>query len=90
MLIPHPESDMKLNILVLGSELIEILKRRCKGDKYVLVENVLTDFLKDDEQRTPDLFMYTLFFLYSVGLIDHSSYKIKLTPQKVIQTNIFD
>lgn len=90
MLIPHPESDMKLNVMVLGSEVIKILKTRCKGEKYVLVESILTDFLKGDERRTPDLFMYSLLFLYSVGLIERRGYKIKLTPQVVEQTKLFD
>lgn len=90
MLIPHPESDMKLNIMVLGSELIEILRKRGKKNNYVLVENILTDFLKEDERRTPDLFIYSLLFLYSVGLIDQRGYKIKLTPQMPEKTNLFD
>lgn len=90
MIIPHPESDMKLNVMVLGSELIKILTKRGKREKYVLVENVMTDFLKEDERRTPDLFIYSLLFLYSVGLIDHRGYKIKLTPHVPKQTKLFD
>lgn len=90
MIIPHPENDMKLNVMVLGSEVIEILKTRGKGDKYVLVENILIDFLKGDERRTPDLFMSSILFLYSVGLIDQRGYKIKLTPQIAKQIKLFD
>lgn len=90
MIIPHPESEMKLNVMVLGSELIKILTKRGKGDRYVLIENILTDFLKEDGRRTPDLFMYSLLFLYSVGLIDHRGYKIKLTPYVEKQTKLFD
>lgn len=90
MLIPHPESDMRLNVMILGSELIKILKKRGKGEGYVLVENILSDFLKEDERRTPDLFLYSLLFLYSVGLIDQRGYKIKLTPRIAVQTNLFD
>jgi hypothetical protein len=90
MIIPHPESDMKLNVMVLGSELIRILKKRSKENKYVLVENILADFLKEDERRTPDLFIYSLLFIYSVGLIDQREYKIKLTPHIAVQTNLFE
>jgi hypothetical protein len=90
MIMPHPESDMKLNVMVLGSEVIKILKTRGKGDKYVLVENILTDFLKGDERRTPDLFMVSLLFLFSIGLIDQRGYKIKLTPQIAKQIKLFD
>lgn len=90
MIIPHPESDLKLNVMVLGSEVIKILKTRSNGDKYVLVENILTDFLKGDERRTPDLFIYSLLFLYSVGLIDQRGYKVKLIQQVAKQTKLFD
>jgi hypothetical protein len=90
MIIPHPESDLNLNVMVLGSEVIKILKTRSSGDKYVLVENILIDFLKGDERRTPDLFIFSLLFLYSVGLIDQRGYKVKLTQQVAKQTKLFD
>lgn len=90
MIIPHPESDLKLNVMVLGSELIKILNKRGKGERYILVENVLMDFLKGDERRTPDLFLYSLLFLYSIGLIDQRGYKIKLTPHVFEQAKLFD
>lgn len=90
MIIPHPESDMKLNIMVLGSEIIKIMKSRVKDERYILVENILTDFLKEDERRTPDLFMYSLIFLYSVGLIDQRGYKVKLSPKIRKQRTLFE
>lgn len=90
MILPHPESDMKLNIMVLGSELIAVLKNKNKDDKYVLIENLMTDFLKKDERRTPDLFMNSLVFLYSVGIINLKGYKIKLSRQLSPQIKLFD
>ena len=89
MIIPHPESDLKLNIMVLGAEVIKILQG-ANTDKYILVEKVLTNFLKTDDRRTPDLFIHCLLFLYSVGLIDQKGYKIKLTPQIIEQPNLFN
>jgi hypothetical protein len=89
MIIPHPESDLKLNIMVLGAEVIEILQAS-KSDKYILVEKILTIFLKIDNRRTPDLFIHCLLFLYSVGLIDQKGYKIKLIPQIIEQPNLFN
>jgi hypothetical protein len=89
MIIPHPESDMRLNIMVLGSEIIKNLKSKNKNGTYVLVESILTDFLKEDNRRTPDLFIYSLSFLYMIGLIDHKGYKIKLTPHILEQSTLF-
>ncbi|SDL47198.1 hypothetical protein [Pedobacter antarcticus] len=89
MIIPHPESDLRLNIMVLGAEIIELLKPTIKSNDYILVEKVLSAFLKNDERRTPDLFIHILVFLYSVGLIDHKGYKIKLTPHLTEPLNLF-
>lgn len=90
MIIPHPENDIKLNIMVLGSDIIKIMKSKGKEEKFILVENILNEFLKVDERRTPDLFIYTLVFLYSIGLIDQKGYKIKLIPQITKQPKLFE
>jgi hypothetical protein len=87
MIKPHPESDLNLNILVLGADIINILKG--KKDSYSLVENVLSEFMKKDSRRTPDLFIYSLIFLFSIGVIDQKGYKVKLTPKQVTEFDIF-
>jgi hypothetical protein len=89
MIKPHPESDIRLNIMVLGSEIISILNSKVYKDRYVLVENILSEFLKRDTRRTPDLFLYALIFLYSVGLLEYKGYKIILTPSKEEQLDLF-
>jgi hypothetical protein len=89
MIQSHPESDMRLNLMVLGADIINIMQSKSKKDNYTLVENILVDFLKLDKNRTPDLFIYALLFLYTVGLIDYNGYKIKLTPQLEPQPNLF-
>jgi len=81
MLIPHPESEMKMNIMVLGAELIETLSSKKHVGSFVLLESLMIDFLKVDARRTPDLFLYCLSFLYSIGIIDYKGYKIKLAHQ---------
>ena len=88
MLIPHPEDNLNINLMVLGADIIQILSST-KMNNYVLVENVLMDFLKKDENRTPDLFFNSLVFLYAIGLIDKKDYKIKLTPLINKQTPLF-
>ena len=83
MILPHPESDLNLNLMVVGSDIVEILKKKGKGSGYVLIESILIEFLKGDKRRTPDLFVFSLIFLFSVGLIDRKDYKIKLVSENV-------
>ena len=66
MILPHPESDLSMNIMVLGVDIIKQLKKQ----DFLLLEDVLSDFIKKDTRRTPDLFFDTLTFLYSCGLIE--------------------
>jgi hypothetical protein len=83
MILPHPESDLNLNLMVVGVDIVDILKKNGKDSGYVLIETVLTDFLKRDKKRTPDLFVFSLVFLFSVGLIERKDYKIKLISENV-------
>ena len=85
MILPHPESDLSMNIMVLGIDIIRLLKRQ----KFVLLEDVLTDFVNKDAKRTPDLFLNTLTFLYSCGLIEKKGYKIRLIPRNIGQMELF-
>ncbi|MBL4561034.1 MAG: hypothetical protein JKX79_08630 [Labilibaculum sp.] len=79
MILPHPETDFSTNILVVATDIIKELQ---KHKTSVLLEKVMISFLKKDIKRTPDLFIKSLTFLYSFGLIEYSNYKVKLTPQK--------
>ncbi len=89
MIIPHPEDNLNLNIMVLGADIINTLNSKKYNGKYVLVENLLSTFLKEDEKRTPDLFFNSIVFLYSIGLIDKKDYKIKITPIVNTQKSLF-
>lgn len=89
MIIPHPEDNLNLNITVLGADIITFLSARKHKNNFILIENILLDFLKKDEKRTPDLFFNSLVFLYSIGLIERRDYKIKLTPSVNKQTPLF-
>lgn len=86
MIIPHPESDLKLNVLVLGSELIEYMKRK---NKFVIIEEIMGDFLKKDKKRTPDLFIDTLIFLFLTDIIEYKGYKVRIKKNDFTQTNLF-
>jgi len=86
MILPHPESDLRLNIMVLGADLIEQLK----GQDFVLVESLLEKFLKKGNNRTPDMFFNSLTFLFSCGIIERKEYKVKLAIKGIQQTRLFD
>ena len=88
MILPHPETDFSTNILVVASDIIKELQ---KHKTSVLLEKIMASFLKKDIKRTPDLFIKSLTFLYSFGLIEYSNYKVKLIPQKTQnqQHNLF-
>lgn len=79
MILPHPESDLYLNIMVMGADIVKMLKG---SSNFHLIENLIQNFLKKDKKRTPDMFLNTLTFLYSVGLIDQKGYRVKLTPRQ--------
>lgn len=87
MIFPHPESDLSLNIMVLGADIVKALKGK---SNFQLVENLIENFLKKDKNRTPDMFLNALTFLYSVGLVEQKGYRIKLTPeQREVQRSLF-
>ena len=75
MIAPQPESDLSLNIMVIGSDIIRILK---KNKDYLIVEDLLNKFLSSDNRRTPNLFFDTLTFLYVLGIISEDNYKVRL------------
>ena len=75
IILPHPDADLALNISVLGSELISYLYPR---DSFVVTEHVMESFLEADPQRTPDLFMDTLTFLFITDIIEYEGYKMRL------------
>lgn len=78
MLNPHPESDLSLNILVLGAQIIIYLRNK---KTYVYTEEALDAFLKDDSRRTPDMFFNALCFLYGLDIIEYRSYQVRINQQ---------
>ena len=88
MILPHPETDFSINILVVATDIIKELKHH---KETVLLEKVMQSFLNKDIKRTPDLFLKSLVFLYSFGLIEYDNYKVKLTPRtRKQQMNLFE
>ncbi len=80
MILPHPESDLRANIMVVGADIIRMIKKYRSEGGYVLIESLLDIFLKKDSsnKRTPDMFLNTLTFLFMMGVLERKGYKIKL------------
>ena len=78
MIMPHPDSNLSLNLMVLGSELIKILKGK---DRSFVIESAMEEFTSVGSERTPALFMKTLTYLYTVGAIELNGYNIKLKTE---------
>jgi len=75
MLLPHPESDLSLNLMVLGGDIIDLMHER---KEFIFVDEIMDRFLKKDYKRSPDIFFDALTFLYILGLIDYTGHKVKL------------
>jgi len=78
LITPHPETDLNQNTMVLGAEVLEILKK-AKGE--LLVDELLVRFMKKNSKFTPDQFMETLIFLYSLGAIEKNQFKVKVVKR---------
>ena len=79
MILPHPESNLSLNIMVLGVDVVKYLKRQ---KIFILAEDAMDKFLKADAKRTPEMFINTLSFLYTFGIIEKKGYKIRIKSNK--------
>jgi hypothetical protein len=76
MIIPQPESDLSLNVIVVGADIIKTLKDN-KSDSMI-VEELMKLFIVKDKRRTKKLFFDTLTFLYSLGIVNEEHYKVRL------------
>jgi len=93
MILPQPESNLKTNLMVLGADIINIMGNSPYKGKYVIVDDVMNKFLNRDKERTPDLFLYALTFLHTLGSIEKKGYKIKLVKKDnevLPQISLFD
>jgi hypothetical protein len=83
MITPQPESDLSMNVMVVGSDIIKILK---KAKDYSIIEDLLTKFLKLDKRRTPELFFDAITFLFTIGIITEDKYKVRLKNAQTQKT----
>jgi hypothetical protein len=78
MILPQPEGNLSLNTIVLGSEIIDILKKQ--KSKNIIIDDVMFSFLGKNKRTTPDNFLDALTFLYALGLVDYENYRIRMNP----------
>jgi hypothetical protein len=74
MIIPHPESDMSLNLMVVASDILSILHE----NEYVLIDNAFKEFISRDARRTPAMFFNAVTYLFSLGIIKEQNYKMRI------------
>ena len=74
MIIPQPEADLSLNIMVVGADMVKILKS--KDD--MTVDTLIKKFLLNDNRRTHQLFFDTITFLYILGIVEENNNIIKV------------
>jgi hypothetical protein len=87
MIRPHPESDLYLNVMVTAADIVKMLRKK---PDFHLVEELMWHFLEKDKKRTPDMFLNSLTFLYSFGLIEQKGYRVKLVQVKPgVQRELF-
>lgn len=87
MLIPQPESDLRLSTFALGAELIAVLR---PSRSYVVIEDLMDRFLKKDPRRTPEAFLDTLTFLYALKVVEVQGYKVRVTGKRAYtQSSLF-
>lgn len=85
MIIPQPEADLSLNIMVVGADIIKTLTKSKDG---VPVEEVLKKFLSADNRRTHRLFFDVMTFLYILGAVEENNNIIKV-KYGYTQKNLF-
>lgn len=83
MIKPQPESDLSMNTMVVGADIIKILK---KNKSYLIIEDMLNQFLNSDKRRTPGLFFDTITFLFTIGILTEENYKVRLKDAKTQKT----
>ena len=78
MILAHPDSDLRKNLMVVGTDIVKILSAKKRKENFALVEDVMEEFLLASDHRTPDMFLNSLSFLFAMGIIERNEYKIKL------------
>lgn len=88
MLVPQPESDLSMGLIVVGADIIKILKENKKEPMFI--EDLFKKFIKHDSRRTFNLFIDALTFLYTIDIIKEKDYRVILRyGRNTTQTTLF-
>ncbi len=83
MILPHPDSNLSNNLMVVGADIVQLLSRLGRKDNFVLVDDLLRLFLKKNAKRNPEMFLHALTFLFAMDAIEKKGYRIKLISQNI-------
>lgn len=75
VILPEPESDLRLNLLVLTSDMVKILK---KSKEFLFIDTLLEKFIERDKRRDKDLFYNSLTILFSLNAIVVRNHMVRL------------
>lgn len=85
-LTPSPESDLTLSVFALGAWVLSRLHARRKP---MFLEDLLSDFLADDKRRNHSMFFDALTFLYTIGAVEASGRRIKMSDYGSTEPHLF-
>ena len=88
MALLHPESDLSMSVIVMGASVLEILSREKQKETGIIIDDLLAGFLKRDKRRTLVNFYAVLEFLYTIGVVEHENYHIRIVKTK-LQADMF-
>lgn len=75
MIKPHPESDLRNNLLVLSADVISVLRGK---ESVRFFEDVMEEFSKKHPELNPEAFLDVLCLNYFFGFVALDGYRIKL------------
>lgn len=51
MILAHPDSDLRKNLMVVGTYIVKILSAKKRKESFVLVEDVMEEFLQANDRQ---------------------------------------
>ena len=76
MIIPEPETDLSLNLIVVSADVIEIIKKILNKKEYTILDELINKFIEKDSRRSVNLLLDSLTFLCFIDVIYFKDYKI--------------
>ena len=82
MIIPEPETDLSLNLMVVSVDVIEIIRKILNKKEYTILDELIDKFIEKDSRRSIDLLLDSLTFLCFIDVIYFKDYKIIMKGKK--------